>query len=64
MSISHTRLSNADRWSELCDKQIAVLDRLSASFPERSEQIAALSHTWEVMQQQVNEGKSMHSLAL
>jgi hypothetical protein len=57
-------LSNAKRWSELCEKQMTVIEGLSSSFPERREQLKALSHTWHVMQKQVDEGKSMHTLPL
>jgi len=45
-------LSNADRWSLLCKKQIDMIDKLSASFPERKEPLNELTHSWRHLQHQ------------
>lgn len=49
-------LSNADRWSLLCKKQIDMIDKLSASFPERKEPLNELTHSWRHLQHQVQAG--------
>ncbi|GLR32129.1 hypothetical protein [Shewanella decolorationis] len=49
-------LSNADRWSLLCKKQIDVIDKLSSHFPERKEPLNELTHGWRHLQHQVQAG--------
>ncbi|MCP3130175.1 hypothetical protein [Shewanella sp. KJ2020] len=49
-------LSNADRWSLLCKKQIDVLDKLSMHFPERKEHLSELTQGWRHVQHQVQAG--------
>lgn len=36
-------LSNADRWSLLCKKQIDVIEKLATHFPERKAHLSELT---------------------
>ena len=49
-------LSNADRWSLLCKKQIDVIEKLSAQFPERKAHLSELTQVWRHVQHQVQAG--------
>lgn len=49
-------LSNAERWSLLCKKQIEVIDNLATQFPERKVHLNELSQCWRHVQHQVQVG--------
>lgn len=49
-------LSNADRWSLLCKKQIEVIDKLATHFPERKAHLSELTQAWRHVQHQVQIG--------
>lgn len=57
--LSDARVSNADRWSELCDRQIQILQSLKQRFPERAEQLSHISSHWlEIRQSLKQTGKA------
>ncbi|MCL1089979.1 hypothetical protein L2744_10270 [Shewanella profunda] len=57
-------LSNAERWSLLCKKQIEVIDNLATQFPERKANLNQLSQCWLNVQHQVQVGDRPSPLEL
>jgi hypothetical protein len=53
-------LSNAERWAQICDKQVELMGKLSEQFPERREQLQHLTHSWQDVKQQVRQGDTPH----
>ncbi|MGL4712259.1 MAG: hypothetical protein ACRCWP_06765 [Shewanella sp.] len=49
-------LSNADRWSLLCAKQIDIIEKLAIHFPERKAHLSELTQGWRHVQHQVQTG--------
>ncbi|MGI2853259.1 hypothetical protein ACRTDR_03395 [Shewanella algae] len=53
-------LSNAERWAQICDRQVELMGKLSEQFPERREQLQHLTHSWQDVKQQVRRGDTPH----
>ncbi|MCH1929004.1 hypothetical protein [Shewanella acanthi] len=50
-------LSNAERWTTLCKRQIDIIDKLSEKFPERKDNLHELTEGWRHLQHQVEVGE-------
>ena len=53
--ISEAGVSNADRWGELCDRQIEILQSLKQRFPERAEQMTNICDHWQEIRQSLKQ---------
>ncbi|WP_394129655.1 hypothetical protein [Shewanella maritima] len=51
-------ISNAKRWSEICEMQVNILEGLRRQFPQRGEQIENLACHWQALKHQVDNNPS------
>jgi len=50
-------LANARGWSQVCEKQIRLLQEMRSTFPQRSDSLELLSHQWRDLQRQLDAGQ-------